>query len=467
MTLSTIPRYRGNQLPERGKKAVVIGAGMAGLSTARVLADAFDGVTVIDQDSLPDEPTIRRGVPQAQHIHVLLKAGISTLEDLFPGFGEDVASAGGLLTDNSRDNRFFINGGFLAEGRERVPLYCGTRSLYEQVVRQRVVGLDGVSLRPNCRFVDYRFDDAEQTVDGVVVKHKESETEDLTADLVVDATGRASRTPAWLERHGFVPPPVDEVDVDLGYSTVLLERPRSDRRSFVVAPSPRHARGGGVLPVEDDRWLVTLMGLHGDYPPSDLEGLRDFAGTLPTPEPERLLEEYPPVTGETAHYRFPSNRRHRYENLDRFPGGLLVVGDAIASFNPIYAQGMSVATLEALLLHHTLGTSDLDGLAPRFFGRAKETVDIAWNMAVGADHQFPQTTGPKPQGTDFANSYLSRLTRRAHTDSELAEAFYRVLLMEEPPSSLFRPGVLWRVLKPARPNRETPLRRRQESPRAK
>lgn len=467
MTLSTIPRYRRSRIPKRGKRAVVIGAGMAGLSTARVLADCFDEVTVVDRDLLPDELTARRGVPQAEHIHVLLKAGSSTLEDLFPGFGEELASAGGLLTDNSRDNKFFTNGGFLAEGSERVPLYCGTRSLYEQIVRRRVGELDNVSLRADCQFVDYRFDDAEQTVDGVVVKQGKPEPEELTADLVVDATGRASRTPAWLERHGFVPPSVDEVHVDLGYSTVLVERPHYDRRSFVVTPSPRHARGGGVLPVEGERWLVTLMGLNGDYPPTDWEDLVAFAGTLPTSEVQHLLEEHSPTGEGIAHYRFPSNRRHRYESLDRFPEGLLVVGDAIASFNPIYAQGMSVATLEALLLHHALAADNLDDLAPRFFERATETVDIAWNMTVGADHQFPGTTGPKPRGADVANAYLSRLTRRAHDDSELSESFYRVLLMEEPPSSLFRPNILWRVFRPARIESKGALRPRQGTQRAK
>ena len=467
MTLATVPRYDSDRLPKLGTQAVVLGAGIAGLSAARILADAFDSVTVVDRDPLPDGPTARRGVPQAKHIHVLLKAGSSTLEDLFPGFGEDLASAGGLLTDNSRDNKFFTNGGFLAESPERVPLYCGTRSLYEQILRRRVSALDGVSLQSDCQFVDYRFDEAERTVDGVVVKQGESEPEELTAGLVVDATGRTSRTPAWLERHGFVPPPVDEVHVDLGYTTVLVERPPSDRRSFVVAPSPPHTRGSGVLPVEDDRWLVTLVGLHGDYPPTDWADLVAFAGTLPTPEVQRLLEEHSPAGEEITRYRFPSSRRHRYESLHRFPEGLLVVGDAIASFNPIYAQGMSVATLEALLLHHTLTASDVDDLALRFFDRAKETVDIAWNMAVGADHQFPQTTGPKPRGTDFANAYLSRLTRRAHGDSELAETFYRVLLMEEPPSSLFRPRVLWRVFKPARLELEPRPRLRRGSPRAK
>ena len=334
-------------------------------------------------------------------------------------------------------------------------------------MRRRVDELDNVSLRLNCQFVDYRFDEAKQTVTGVVVKHEGSEPEELTADLVVDTTGRASRTPAWLERHGFVPPSVDEVHVDLGYSTVLVERPYYDRRSFVVTPSPRHARGGGVLPAEGDRWLVTLMGLNGDYPPTDWDEFVEFADTLPTSEVQHLLEQHSPSSEEVVHYRFPSNRRHRYENLDRFPEGLLVMGDAIASFNPIYAQGMSVATLEALLLHHILATGDLDDLVPRFFDRAKETVDIAWNMAVGANHQFPGTTGPKPRGADVANAYLSRLTRRSHDDSELAEAFYWVLLMEEAPSSLFRPYILWRVFTPTRTGSEGVLRLRQGKPRAK
>ena len=169
-----------------------------------------------------------------------------------------------------------------------------------------------------------------------------------------------------------------------------------------------------------------------------------------TPELRELLDEHPQVSGGIAHYPFPSNRRHRYEDLDRFPAGSVVVGDAIASFNPIYGRGMSVAALEALVLHHTLASDDRGNLAVRFSERAEKVVDIAWLMAVGADFGFPETTGPKPRGTDLFGRYLSRLTRKARTDGELREALFRVIMTEVPPTTLLRPGVAWKVLRPTR-----------------
>ena len=447
VSLRTVPRYDPGRTSRWGAHAVVVGAGVAGLLAARVLSDGFDAVTVVDRDDFPEDPVARRGVPQSAHIHILMVAGQHTIEDLCPGFGADLLAAGGLVVDGTRDVHFFIEGGYLADGPRRVPLYCATRPLYERTLRRHVADA-GVHLRPNCGVVDYLADEVARDVEGVVVR-TDSGTEELPADLVVDATGRTSRTPAWLERRGYAPPTVDEVTIELAYSTTFVRRPADDRRAFVVTPSPPDTRGAGVVPVEGNRWLMTLFGVHGDAPPDDEAGLRDFAAGLAAPDAKRLLDAHPQVADEIASYRFPANRRHYYEELDRFPEGLVVVGDAVASFNPIYAQGMSVAALESLVLHRALSTGGTDGLAHRFFEGVRPTVDLAWNMAVGADHQFPRTEGPKPRGTDVLNRYLARLLRKAHTDGVLSGAFFSVQMMERPPASLFRPGVLWRVLRPS------------------
>lgn len=447
MPLTTVSRYDRDRISEIGNTAVVVGGSMAGLLAARILSDGFEEVTIIDRDSLPERPTARRGVPQGRHIHVLLKAGRATLDDLFPGYGEELLSAGGLLADFLSDFIVYDKGGFLADGKTRLPTYFATRPLFEHVVRRRVADLDGVDIRPNCQYTDYVVDDA-MNVEGVLVRDEDAERGELRADLVVDATGRTSRTPSWLEQHGYAPPAIAEVEIDVAYSTAVIERPVDDRRTFFVAADPPRTRGAGVFPAEDGRWLATFFGMHGDHPPTDAGELREFAASLPGPDLERLLETQPWIFDEIVHYPFPSNRRYRYEDLARFPDGLVVIGDAIASFNPIYGQGMSVAALEALLLHHTLATDDAENLALRFFERVEEIVDVAWSMAVGADFEFPQTAGPKPRGADLLNRYMSRLTRKAHTDGELREALFRVFAMEYHPSSLLRPGIAWRVLGP-------------------
>jgi hypothetical protein len=202
-----------------------------------------------------------------------------------------------------------------------------------------------------------------------------------------------------------------------------------------------------AAPVEGGRWIANLQGVHGETPPTDGEGFREYAASLPVPEIRQLIADYPWATDEIVAYPFPSSRWHHYEGLDRFPGGLLVVGDALASFNPVYAQGMSVAALEALVLHHALVAGQED-LASRFFDRTAGVVGTAWSLATGADFGFAETRGPRPRGTTIVNWYLNRLLRQAHTDGTLTDAFVGVLMMEHPPTALLRPGVVWRVLKP-------------------
>lgn len=450
MTVATVPRYDHTRTTTDEGHAVVVGASIAGLCAARILADAFDEVTVIDRDPLPDEPVARRGVPQARQIHILWEGGRTTLEDLFPGYSEELRAGGGVLLDGRRDLSIYSQGDFLAAGTKPFPVYAATRPLYEQLLRRRVSQLEGVRVRASCQFVDYLVDDTATAVTGVAIRNHDAEREELSSALVVDATGRTSRTPVWLENHGYTSPAIDEVAIDVAYSTTFIERPADDSRMIgILAEAPR-THGGAVLPVEGDRWLVNLHGVHGDHPPTDAAGFKEFAKRLPTPELTQLLEEQPWATETIFHYPFPSNRRHRYEDLDRFPDGVVVIGDAIASFNPIYGQGMSVAALEALVLHHCLATGGREKLAPRFFDRVAAVVDIAWMMAIGADFEFPQTRGTKPRGTAVFNWYLSRLFRRAHTDGVLTDAFTSVLSMQQPPTVLFRPQILWRVLSPIR-----------------
>ncbi|MHB9287452.1 FAD-dependent oxidoreductase [Halobacteriales archaeon Cl-PHB] len=458
MTLDQVPRYEPDPLSSQGDRAVVVGGSMAGLLSARVLADAFDLVTVVERDALPDESVARRSVPQANQPHTLWEAGRASIEDLCPGFSEDLLLAGAQLIDISRDLHAYAEGGFFAVGPRRLPMHSASRPLFEAVLRRHVLERDDVEVRAHCTFLDYLVDDDGTTVRGVSVRDAESGDAPIEADLVVDATGRTSRTPAWLADNGFDAPPTDEVHVDLAYSTAVLERPVDARQAYIVRADPPQTRGAFVFPVEGDRWMVTLHGIHGDHPPTDLADFAAFADTLPVPHVKRLVETHEWMSDDVAHYPFPSSLRRRYEDLDRFPTGLVVVGDAIASFNPLNGQGMSVAALDALQLHHALGEGSRETLASRYFDRVEPVVDTAWRMAVGADHQFAATEGPKPRGTDLFARYLSRLIRKAHTDPKLSEAYGRVVVMERSPTSLLHPTIAWRVLRPGGrlPRRVTP-----------
>ena len=421
---------------------------MAGLCAARVLADGFTEVVVLERDSLPDEPAARDGAPQTNHPHAMLEAGRATLEDFFPGFSERVLAEGGLMIDNGSELQQYNQGGYVADFQARMPTYCASRALFEYVVRQQVRDRKHILVRDNHQFLDYLTADEDSSVVGVRFRDETGDERTLAANLVVDATGRASKTPTWLANNGYEKPPTDEVTIDVTYSTIRIERPPDDRRMLMVTPDAPRTRGGGIIPVENDRWEVIMQGVHGDTPPTNHDGFIEFAESLPVSEIAALLRSQTWLSESVEQYPYPANLRRRYEDLDEFPDGLVVTGDAIASFNPIYGQGMSVAALDALSLHHALANGGLMDLSSRFFARASGVIDDVWQLVVGGDFAYSQTTGPKPNGTALANWYINRLIQRSHDDPVLSEAFARVTRLEKPPTELLRPTIAWRVLSP-------------------
>jgi hypothetical protein len=272
----------------------------------------------------------------------------------------------------------------------------------------------------------------------------------LGADLVVDATGRGSRTPLWLEALGYPRPEEEQVRIGLGYATRTYRLPPDalgGDLGILHAATPPHPRAGALLLLEGGRWMVTLAGILGDYPPTDPDGFLDFARSLRFPDIYQAIRDGEPLDDPVA-FRFPASVRHRYERLGRFPDGLLVVGDAVCSFDPIYGQGMSVAAVEALLLRRHLER----GVVPqprRFFRDLARTVDVPWEIAVGGDLVFPGVQGRRTARVRLVNAYLVRLHAAAAHDAGIASAFMRVAGLVARPESLLRPDVVLRVLRPS------------------
>lgn len=448
MAIPTVPTYKREAVTSRSQHAVVLGAGIGGLFAARVLADAFERITIIERDPHPDDPQPRNGVPQGNHVHALLEAGRVTLNELFPGFEDDIQAAGGLTIDAATEFHYFHGGDYLADGSAELPMICASRPLFEAVLYDRVSDIDEVTFRRGCVFRDYRYDEPNTAVTGVTITAASGHDETLDASLVVDAMGRSSPTPRWLETNGMNRPPVDEVRIDLAYSTAIVRRPTTARDGYLIGPDPTLLRGGTALPVEQDRWIVTLFGLHGDHPPTERTGFRDFAASLPTPALREIVDGNTWASDGIRQYPFPSNRWHHYERVDQLPAGLVPIGDAVASFNPIYGQGMSVAALEAMHLHRSLISGDPGNLTDRYKSRIADVIADIWRMTVSADFEFSETEGPKPLGTDLFNWYMSRVIQAAHTDGEISDTLARVLRLERKPSSLLRPRTVARVFSP-------------------
>lgn len=430
-------------------RAVVIGGSMAGLLAARVLADSFAEVTVIDRDSLPVCPEHRRGVPQAHHAHALLARGQQALEELFPGITAELAARGAPTGDMLRDARLHFSGHRLRQARSGLVLVSASRILLEDEVRRRVRGLPGVTFAPPSDVVGLTTTSSGERVTGVraLRRSDDSAAEVHNADLVIDAAGRGSRAPAWLEALGFGRPDEDRLPIDLHYVSRRY-RLGSDALAgdlaSVQAATPANPRAGVLARLEGGQWLLTLAGILGDRPPTDPDGFLAFAQSLSFSDIYEAIRNAEPLD-EPVTFRFPASVRRRYERLTRLPDALLPLGDSICSFNPVYGQGMTVAAQQALVLQRHLrrpGLLPTRGIICDF----ARVVDGPWEMARGADLALPAVPGRRPWPQRLMTRYIARLHAGAAHDQWLATAFVRVSGMVDGPTALLSPRVALRVL---------------------
>jgi 2-polyprenyl-6-methoxyphenol hydroxylase-like FAD-dependent oxidoreductase len=439
-----------------GEHAVVLGASMGGLVAARVLSDFYERVTVVERDVLPADAANRRGVPQGRHVHALLGRGSQALAELFPGLTDEVVGAGAPTLDYHDLSEMY----FCVAGREAArsgafhtvpPILIPSRPLLESVVRQRLRAITNVTLREGYDVADLMSTAVGNRVTGALIRaHDGHDQQVLEADLVTDATGKGSRTPLFLESLGYGRPAEDSVRVRLTYSSQLLRLPPGmlKEKLVIISPTPDRPTGMALFGYENDTWLLTVFGMAGVEPPCELAEMISFAGGLAPPHILGAIEMGEPLA-EVCRFRYPESRWRRYDKMRRFPAGLLVLGDAICSFNPIYGQGMTVAALQAEALGECLrdGTTDL---ARRYFRAAAKPIGVAWQFAVGGDLNLPQVEGHRPLAVRLSNKYAERLQAAAVTDLAVAEQFTRVLALVDPPSALLRPRMLLRAARPLR-----------------
>jgi 2-polyprenyl-6-methoxyphenol hydroxylase-like FAD-dependent oxidoreductase len=438
-----------------GQHAIVIGGSLAGLLTARVLSNHFDQVTIIERDKVNDQPECRKGQPQTRHLHGLLPNGLSVMKSYFPDLPESLREGGAIFIDMGTGLRWYVCGGYRLHFESGLVGCFVSRAFLEWKIRRRVMALSNVTVLDRCDVQGLRSSPGHSRVTGVRVIGRDGsdnagETE-LPAELVVDAAGRGSATPKRLQTLGYASPEEEIVKVGVGYATRLYRRrpedPDSGRGIMINAAPPRNRRSGFLFPLEGDRWVLTLAGHGGDHAPTEEDGFLEFAHSLAAPDIYDTMSHLEPLSDIFTH-GFPSNLRRRYERLSRFPERYLVLGDAVCSFNPVYGQGMTSAALQAQALDETLTErSSLEGVRKPFFDKVGRIVDIAWMSAVGEDFRFPETEGRKRFGTDLVNAYVSRVQRATHKDPVVYRSFLEVINLMRPPTSLFRPQILWRVLR--------------------
>ena len=434
-----------------GHRAVVIGGSIGGLLAARVLADSFDEVVVLDRDRFGRYGEYRKGVQQARHAHGLLAGGRRAMEELLPGVTDELVARGAVRGDMQADVTWVNEGRPLTHTPTGLEGLITSRLLLEDQLRARVGALPAVELCERSDAVGLRLD-ANGRVAGLrVVRRDRDETdpaeEQLDADLVVDASGRGSRAPVWLQNLGYGSPPVDEIKVGLTYTTREFERVDDDAHSVVVAATTAHPRAGVVLAQPEGRWVVTLGGYLGEAAPGDLDGFRDFAASLPSAHVASRIANLTPV-GEARTFKYHASTWRRYDKMRRLPEGFVVFGDAVCSFNPIYGQGMTVAAREALVLRDVIARHGTSRVGQRFAKAAAKEIAVPWELAASSDLRFPAVQGRRTAKAAMVNRYLERYFRAAEHDDHLGLAFLEVVNLVARPESLMKPAKLLRVLRP-------------------
>jgi len=436
------------------RQAVVIGAGIAGLAAARALSDHFEQVVVLERDSLSDGPVHRPGTPQSRHAHGLLVGGQRALSELFPGFERDLVEAGAVLVRSNIDIRFERPGDPVPQRDLGLMNYALSRPAIEFAIRQRLKSHANISLRDRCRVSELLASPDGTAVTGVRFEEGGVASQELPADLVVDASGHGAPTLALLRTTGLPLPEETVIGIDQGYATGVFHIPGdapADWKAVLTfgGLSPTSARGALLWPIEGNRWLLSLGGRHSDAPPGDVDGFMAFARTLRTPTIYNAVKNAR-LDGEIVRYGFRDNVLRHFERLEVFPRGLIPIGDSICRFNPVHGQGMSVAAQEACLLRELLAAQSppgdlLQGLAKVFLDKIPMLIETPWNVAT-FDFMHPATRGQRPADFETRIKFAAAFMKLAADDPDFHRLTAEVQHLLKPRSVYRDPALLQRVL---------------------
>jgi 2-polyprenyl-6-methoxyphenol hydroxylase-like FAD-dependent oxidoreductase len=439
-------------MAELGQHAVVLGASMGGMLAARVLADFYETVTVVDRDELPDHPANRRGVPQGRHAHALLRRGGQIIDELFPGIlGEMVAAGAPVLADGDLSKIWMSLGGHqltrLGKARDgqAATIYMPSRPFLEGHVRRRLTAVPNVAILSGLDAGEMTSSADRNRITGVRVVNRDSGAEhELTANLIVDAMGRGAHTPNLLESLGYGRPVEDHIVMRTCYVSQPLRIPAGAVEQLVaVGAAPGRPTGMFLLGYENEMWIFTVFGMVGHEPPGDLAGMLSFAQEYAPAHVLAAVRAAEPL-GEVIRHRMPSSQWRRYDKMRRFPEGLLVCGDAICSFDPTYGQGMTVSALDAVALRECLVRGRHD-LARRYFRAAAKSIGVAWRLSAGSDLAFPEVQGRRSPSTRATNRLADWVLTGCESDAVIVEKFFRVNNFIDPPVRLLHPSFISRV----------------------
>jgi len=456
-----------NEQIESNKSAIVIGGSITGLLSARVLAEKFTSVTIVERDIFPDHPTARKGVPQSIQPHTFLVKGYRLLEENFPGIGMKLTEAGALKIDWAREFYLFDKLGWRANAQDPSDIISFTcsRPLLEWVIRQELSKFKNVHFVQGSRTVGLIYDSAMNRIKGVLIRSNGgSSNEELLATLVVDASGRSSNAPEWLANVGLSRPPETVVNPFLGYATRVYKEPKDFQADWKImlisASAPNDTRLGYLARIEDGKWVATLGGYSHDFPPIDDEGFLDFARSLPSSKFYQAITQAESVSPIYA-YRATLNKLRHYEKVN-MPQGFIALGDAVCALCPVYGQGITVSALAAKTLRDQLqNTSNGELCTNSFQQKLSESNLFHWGLATNLDSQFPETMAKSELGLNtnvrkekkeagiisrVLNWYIKRFSTKSTEDASLSTLWFQTINLIKKPTAFFHPLVIFKVL---------------------
>jgi flavin-dependent dehydrogenase len=441
-------RFEGNYL---GERAIVIGAGLGGLSAARALSDRFRQVVILDRDELPNGATPRPGVPQGKQPHGLLCGGLEALGQLFPGFGNELSQAGGVPIYPGFDFLYEIPG---QDPWPRIKFgqqtYAMSRPLIELTLRRQVEHLTNVKVQDGCRVLNIVGESNAGAATGICYRTSDGNLETLQSDLIIDASGNGSLTLEFLKATGRRAPEETSIGVNTRYASAVFDR--ADIRdnykiAYTLPNAPEESRGGLILPSENGIYEVVLIGRGDDIPPINDSGFRRYAREIWSPTVYAGIKNAKRLT-EITSYSFTESRWRHFAQVPDFPRGLLPIGDAICRFNPVHGQGMSVAAKEASLLFDLLGRFESDllsTLAPEFLIKAENLIADPWAMSAIPDFIYPETAGVRPKDLKKRLNFQMGLGRLAARDASVFQLLVEVRHLLKPLTELDDPSIASRI----------------------
>mgnify|MGYP002777784923 CR=1 FL=1 len=444
----------------RSNHAIVIGGSIAGLFAARVLLNHFQQVTLIERDSFPNHPGFRPGVPQSQHVHILLTQGQRYLEQLFPGILAELTTAGAPTVNWTAEWCFLGIWGWHPRLKTELQGVACSRILLEYLILQRLKAYANLTILESCQVQTLLRSQEANRISGVRLNWRKAcssvpqlQEDTLSADLVVDASGRNSALPKWLTTLGYSAPEETVVNSFLGYASRWYEKPegfKPDWQGATLSSSLQEtSRGGTLFPIEGDRWILTLGGIAQDQPPTDEQGFLEFANSLRSPLIYDAIKDAKPLSPIYAYRRTENCWRH-YEKLNSLPEGIVALGDAVCAFNPVYGQGMTIAAQGAITLDQCLRQA-ISNPQPNFSSHFQQClaqiIATPWIMATAEDSRWPTTVGAKQNWLmSLMQGYTDEVLRLVPDDPDLLKAFANVIHLVEPPATLFQPGIALKVL---------------------